>query len=196
MVNLLKAEIYKLVHSQSFLILEVLSFLLYGVLLLDSKGLTTDFFCAALYNTPLLYFLIIIFTALFVGNDFGQQTLHTYIYTGHKRSSFICKNIYLYNCVHDTSTITHSILWNCRYIKIQSSNMYQLDRCFYYFNFNSLYVFSSIYSCNYFPRYREKSGSIYNRFLFDDFCYERKSRATDRNVFANGTISPYCFTTK
>ena len=48
MVNLLKAEIYKLVHSQSFLILEVLSFLLYGVLLLDSKGLTTDFFLCAL----------------------------------------------------------------------------------------------------------------------------------------------------
>lgn len=96
MVNLLKAEIYKLVHSQSFLILEVLSFLLYGVLLLDSKGLTTDFFCAALYNTPLLYFLIIIFTALFVGNDFGQRTLHTYIYTGHKRSSILFAKTFIY----------------------------------------------------------------------------------------------------
>lgn len=96
MINLLKAEIYKLFHSQSFWILEVLSFLLNGVLLLDSKNLTNNFFNATLYNAPLLYFLAIIFTALFVGNDFGERTLHTYIYTGHKRSTVLFAKIFIY----------------------------------------------------------------------------------------------------
>lgn len=96
MVNLLKAEFYKLFHSQSFWILEGFSFLLSGVLLLDSKSLTDNFFSAALYNVPLLYFLAIILSALFVGNDFGERTLHTYIYTGHKRSFVLFAKAFVY----------------------------------------------------------------------------------------------------
>lgn len=96
MANLLKAEFYKLFHSQSFWILEVFSFLLSGVLLLDSKSLTDNFFSAALYNVPLLYFLAIILSALFVGNDFGERTLHTYIYTGHKRSFVLFAKVFVY----------------------------------------------------------------------------------------------------
>lgn len=96
MINLLKTEFYKLFHSQSFWILEGFSFLLSGVLLLDSKSLVDNFFNAALYNTPLLYFLAIIFAALFVGNDFGERTLHIYIYTGHKRSFVLLAKVFVY----------------------------------------------------------------------------------------------------
>ena len=42
---------------------------------------------ASLYNIPLLYFLIIVFIALFIGSDFSGRTLNTYITAGHKRSS-------------------------------------------------------------------------------------------------------------
>ena len=96
MINLLKAEFYKLFHSQSFWILEGFSFLLSGVLLLDSKSLVENFFNAVLYNTPLLYFLAIVFAALFVGNDFGERTLHSYIYTGHKRSFVLFAKAFAY----------------------------------------------------------------------------------------------------
>lgn len=40
---------------------------------------------ASLYNTPLLYFLIIVFIALFIGNDLGGRTLNAYLTAGHKR---------------------------------------------------------------------------------------------------------------
>lgn len=89
MINLLKTEFYKLFHSRSFWILEVFSVLLSGVLLVDSIRLTDNFFFAALYNVSLLFFLSIIFSTLFAGNDFGERTLYTCICTGHKRSSVL-----------------------------------------------------------------------------------------------------------
>lgn len=44
---------------------------------------------ASLYNVPLLYFLIIVFIALFIGSDLGRRTLNTYITAGHKRSCIL-----------------------------------------------------------------------------------------------------------
>ena len=38
---------------------------------------------------PILYFLTIIFSALFVGNDFGRRTLQSYINAGHRRGKIL-----------------------------------------------------------------------------------------------------------
>lgn len=86
MSNLLKTEFYKLFHSRYFWIIVLFNFILSTILLLDSRGETLNLLFASLYNTPLLYFLTIIFAALFVGNDFEQRTLYSYICAGHKRS--------------------------------------------------------------------------------------------------------------
>ena len=70
MANLLRTEWYKLWHSWYFWGIGIFTFLLSSILLLDSKGKTSNLVMASLYNTPLLYFLIIVFIALFIGNDF------------------------------------------------------------------------------------------------------------------------------
>ena len=79
MSNLLKAEFYKLFHSWYFWGIGLFNLLLSSVLLLDSVGETSNLFFASIYNMPILYFLTIIFSALFVGNDFGGRTLQSYI---------------------------------------------------------------------------------------------------------------------
>ena len=56
-------------------------------MLLDSKERSSNLIMASLYNIPLLYFLSIVFIALFIGSDFSGRTLNTYITAGHKRSS-------------------------------------------------------------------------------------------------------------
>jgi hypothetical protein len=76
--------------------MEVFSILLSSLLLLDSDGLTTNLFFASLYNIPLLYFLTIIFGALFIGNDFGERTLYSYISAGHKRSYVLFVKAFTY----------------------------------------------------------------------------------------------------
>ena len=78
MSNLLKAEFYKLFHSWYFWGIGLFNLLLSSVLLLDSVGETSNLFFASIYNMPILYFLTIIFSALFVGNDFGRRTLQSY----------------------------------------------------------------------------------------------------------------------
>ena len=85
MANLLRTEWYKLWHSWYFWGIEIFTFLLSSILLLDSKGKTSNLVMASLYNTPLLYFLIIVFIALFIGNDLGGRTLNAYLTAGHKR---------------------------------------------------------------------------------------------------------------
>ena len=85
MSNLLKAEFYKLFHSWYFWGIGLFNLLLSSVLLLDSVGETSNLFFASIYNMPILYFLTIIFSALFVGNDFGRRTLQSYINAGHRR---------------------------------------------------------------------------------------------------------------
>ena len=82
MSNLLKAEFYKLFHSWYFWGIGLFNLLLSSVLLLDSVGETSNLFFASIYNMPILYFLTIIFSALFVGNDFGRRTLQSYINAG------------------------------------------------------------------------------------------------------------------
>ena len=66
MSNLLKAEFYKLFHSWYFWGIGLFNLLLSSVLLLDSVGETSNLFFASIYNMPILYFLTIIFSALFV----------------------------------------------------------------------------------------------------------------------------------
>lgn len=85
MANLLRTEWYKLWHSWYFWGIGIFTFLLSSILLLDSKGKTSNLVMASLYNTPLLYFLIIVFIALFIGNDLGGRTLNAYLTVGHKR---------------------------------------------------------------------------------------------------------------
>lgn len=89
MSNLLKAEFYKLFHSWYFWGIGLFNLLLSSVLLLDSVGETSNLFFASIYNMPILYFLTIIFSALFVGNDFGGRTLQSYINAGHRRGKIL-----------------------------------------------------------------------------------------------------------
>ena len=87
MSNLLKTELYKLFHSWYFWGIGIFNLLLSSILLLDSKECSSNLIMASLYNIPLLYFLSIVFIALFIGSDFSGRTLNTYITAGHKRSS-------------------------------------------------------------------------------------------------------------
>ena len=87
MSNLLKTELYKLFHSWYFWGIGIFNLLLSSILLLDSKERSSNLIMASLYNIPLLYFLSIVFIALFIGSDFSGRTLNTYITAGHKRSS-------------------------------------------------------------------------------------------------------------
>lgn len=89
MANLLRTEWYKLWHSWYFWGIGIFTFLLSSILLLDSKGKTSNLVMASLYNTPLLYFLIIVFIALFIGNDLGGRTLNAYLTAGHKRYAIL-----------------------------------------------------------------------------------------------------------
>lgn len=79
MSNLLKTEIYKLFHSWYFGGIGIFNLLLSSILMLDSKERSSNLIMASLYNIPLLYFLSIVFIALFIGSDFSGRTLNTYI---------------------------------------------------------------------------------------------------------------------
>ena len=79
MSNLLKTELYKLFHSWYFWGIGIFNLLLSSILLLDSKERSSNLIMASLYNIPLLYFLSIVFIALFIGSDFSGRTLNTYI---------------------------------------------------------------------------------------------------------------------
>lgn len=89
MSNLLKTELYKLFHSWYFWGIGIFNLFLSTILLLDSKGKSSNLIMASLYNVPLLYFLIIVFIALFIGSDLGRRNLNTYITAGHKRSCIL-----------------------------------------------------------------------------------------------------------
>ena len=71
MSNLLKTELYKLFHSWYFWEIGIFNLLLSSILLLDSKERSSNLIMASLYNIPLLYFLSIVFIALFIGSDFS-----------------------------------------------------------------------------------------------------------------------------
>lgn len=96
MINLLKSELYKLKHSLVFWGMALSSLLLGSLMLLDSRQDTSSLFFASLYNTSILYFLIIIFGALFIGDDFGGRTLYGFVSAGHKRSSILFAKTFVY----------------------------------------------------------------------------------------------------
>lgn len=89
MINLLKAQYYKLLHKQSFWGLLVFSLGLGSVLLLDSRNTTADLLKGSLYNLPQLYFIPIIFTALYVGEDFENRTISCLVSAGQRRGSIL-----------------------------------------------------------------------------------------------------------
>lgn len=96
MVDLLKTEYYKLFHSNGFWGMSVFSLMLGSVLLLDSHRMTSGLLNASLYNTPMLFFLTIIFATLFIGEDFYNKTLHLYVSAGHKRSRILFAKTVVY----------------------------------------------------------------------------------------------------
>ena len=117
MSNLLKAEFYKLFHSWYFLGIGLFNLLLSSVLLLDSVGETSNLFFASIYNMPILYFLTIIFSALFVGNDFGRRTLQSYINAVHRRGKILFAKLVVHQiaCMVILSfpLLLHSIIAMC-----------------------------------------------------------------------------------
>lgn len=87
MYNLLKSEFYKLLRHKGFWGLLAFSLILGSIMLLD-RDLpvnAADCFDSSLHNMPLLYFLVIIFGALFIGEDFSHRAFHSYIGAGHQR---------------------------------------------------------------------------------------------------------------
>lgn len=91
MNQLFKSEFYKLIRQKSFWGLTVFSCLLSSILLLDGSFPTDAqaFFDHALYALPLLYVLIMVFGALFVGKDFDIRTIQAYVCAGHKRGNIL-----------------------------------------------------------------------------------------------------------
>lgn len=86
----MKAGFYQLVHSLGFWAVALVSLLLSSALLLDAHG--SDILHTSLYNAPLLSFLALVFTALFLGEDFEKRTLNRLVSAGHGRLKvLICK---------------------------------------------------------------------------------------------------------
>jgi len=98
MLNLLNTEFYKLFHSRYFWGIVAFNLFLSSVLLLDSIGETSSLFFASLYNVPILFFLAIVFSALFVGNDFGQRTLQSYIIAAYSGKRMFYGSNHCYFC--------------------------------------------------------------------------------------------------
>lgn len=96
MINLLKAEFYKLIHHRSFWGITFFSFLLGSILLLDSISITKNVLNASLYNTPLLYFLVIVFVAVFIGEDFENHTINCFVNAGHNRKYIFLAKVISY----------------------------------------------------------------------------------------------------
>lgn len=95
MSQLFKSEFYKLIRQKSFWGLTVFSCLLSSILLLDGSFPTDAraFFDHALYALPLLYVLIMVFVALFVGKDFDTRTIQAYVCAGHKRGNILLAKV-------------------------------------------------------------------------------------------------------
>ncbi|MDO4281598.1 MAG: ABC transporter permease subunit [Peptococcaceae bacterium] len=98
MVNLLRAECYKLLRSRIFWAICAGYFLLSTLQLLDSATRTRHLFFASLYNAPILYFLVMIFCALFVGQDFSSRSVQALIAAGHSRGKLLFAKWLAYQC--------------------------------------------------------------------------------------------------
>ena len=96
MIDLLKAEFYKLFHARDLAAAALCTLLLASLMLLDSTRETAGLFYASLYNTPLLYFFVILFAARFVGAEFGGRTLASLVSAGHGRGSILLAKTVVY----------------------------------------------------------------------------------------------------
>lgn len=103
MKHLLKAEFYKLAHRKSFWGILAISILLGSIMILDTRipDSAEDCFRSSLYNSPLLYFLLMIQAALLIGEGFGNRTISLYIAAGHKRYAILAASMitYLTSCI-------------------------------------------------------------------------------------------------
>ncbi len=89
MKTLLHAEFYQLTHSKAFWGLMAAVLVLSSLLLLDSTSKTQTLFLASLYNTPLLSFFAMVFTALFVGGSFENRTITLAVTAGQGRGKIL-----------------------------------------------------------------------------------------------------------
>lgn len=196
MANLLRTEWYKLWHSWYFWGIGIFTFLLSSILLLDSKGKTSNLVMASLYNTPLLYFLIIVFIALFIGNDLGGRTLNAYLTAGHKRGYVFWAKVMVsqIGCILILTVpllINHWPVWYER--KISGNFRY------FYCGFSNTvcrnhHVCITGCSCFCFPRYGKNTGSFHGSvFSYDFFDEWATCRKSDKNI-AHGTASINCIT--
>lgn len=103
MCKILKAEFYKLWKMKSFWGLILFSCILSWVLMLDGSlpSDTLDFLSQILYTAPLLYFLVMIFGTLFIGSDFENRTIQSYISAGQKRRHILLAKVtvHLAGCI-------------------------------------------------------------------------------------------------
>ena len=179
MLNLLNTEFYKLFHSRYFWGIVAFNLFLSSVLLLDSIGETSSLFFASLYNVPILYFLAIVFSALFVGNDFGQRTLQSYINAGHNRGQVLLAKLAAYQIACMTilalPLLVHGLIGGLcfkeNFVSI-SGNLYTV-----------LLVVVSLFAMCLLP------------FFLDDFFDEWRSGTLYFKNVANGTAPADCTTT-
>ena len=96
MLAIIKTEMYRFKREKYFLLLLILTAALGSFLLLEQKkmdGYTTLY--KSLYNAPLLIIMTCVFGALYLGKDFSDRTLGTFIFRGYKRSSvFLVKAVF------------------------------------------------------------------------------------------------------
>ena len=130
MSNLLKTELYKLFHSWYFWGIGIFNLFLSTILLLDSKGKSSNLIMASLYNVPLLYFLIIVFIALFIGmvydstflliiisgilalilgQEFSKRTINLEISAGHSRKRIFTSKIISYLIAFNVMALVYPV---------------------------------------------------------------------------------------
>ena len=96
MGNLLKAEFYKLSRRWSFWGTLLISITLSSALLIDGLNRVSGMWRASLFISPNLYFLCIVFSALFVGEEFENRTLHCLVSAGHGRGHILLAKMLAY----------------------------------------------------------------------------------------------------
>ena len=89
MSKLLKAEIYKLLHSRYFPALCLAQLLFSTMMLRDSLPKTSNLFYATLWYLPFSYLIVVVFMVLYFASDYEERTLFLYITAGNKRSSVL-----------------------------------------------------------------------------------------------------------
>ena len=94
MINLLKAEFYKLFHSRYFPGLCLAQLVFSTTMIRDSVPKTSNLFYATLWYLPFSYLIVVVFMVMHFANDYEERTLFQYITAGNKRGSvFLAKTI-------------------------------------------------------------------------------------------------------